>query len=287
MMRYLLNSFLLLLLAPWVGLKAQTQQSLERDWRNDRQKVTIMSYNIMNGFSNGTDTDRMERFVAWVKRENPDVLALNELCGFTAASLKELAASYGHPYVAIVKERGYPVGVTSKTPIQVVAREIEGYGHGLLHCKVLGLDLLATHLNPNDRAIRKKEADNIVNYINKNNLKHCLLLGDMNAHSPYEAKWSNRDQADYTVIATFMAAGLYDACFNFTAEEQRYSFPTPILVSAPKGIALREQQELLDYIFVSGTLWNSCVDAQIYNGAENDYLSDHYPVGISLLLPKK
>ena len=84
------------------GLNAQTSSSYERDWRTDRQKIKIISYNIMDGFSNGSDKDRIARFTAWVKEQSPDVLALNELCGFTEAKLKELAASYGHPYAAIV-----------------------------------------------------------------------------------------------------------------------------------------------------------------------------------------
>ena len=75
------------------GLNAQTSSTYERDWRTDRQKIKIISYNIMDGFSNGSDKDRIARFTAWVKEQSPDVLALNELCGFTEAKLKELAAS--------------------------------------------------------------------------------------------------------------------------------------------------------------------------------------------------
>ena len=37
------------------GLNAQTSSSYERDWRTDRQKIKIISYNIMDGFSNGSD----------------------------------------------------------------------------------------------------------------------------------------------------------------------------------------------------------------------------------------
>lgn len=284
--RYLFSSLLLLIISSFAGLTAQNKTSLERDWRNDRQKVKIISYNIMNGFSNRTDLDRMDRFVDWIKDEDPDVLALNELCGFTEASLKDFASRYGHPYVAIVKEKGYPVGITSKTPLKVIAKKVDGYGHGLLHCKVLGIDILSTHLNPNDRIIRKKEADNIVNYINENQLTDCILMGDMNAHSPYDASWEDSDQGDYAVIATFLAASLNDICFNFTPASERYSFPTRILVSSPKGTALRRQQELLDYIFITDNLRKNCVDAQIYNSPVNDYLSDHYPVGVSLFITK-
>lgn len=279
--------FLLVILLLPCTTAAQHNKTLERDWRTDRQKVNIISYNIMDGFNYGKDNDRIARFTAWVKEQSPDVLALNELCGFTEAKLKELAKGYGHPYVAIVKEEGYPVGITSKTPIKVIEKRVEGYGHGLLHCKILDMDFLVTHLNPSDRTKRKQEADNIVNYIKEHQLTHCLLMGDMNAHSPFDAPTMENDLEDYTVISTLMAAPLYDICYMFTNAEERYSYPTRILVSSPKGDALRKQQELLDYIFVSETLQPMCVDATLFNGTENDYLSDHYPVGISMLIPNK
>lgn len=286
MIRLINNSFLLFLLSLFVFTGANAQ-NLERDWRTDRQKIKIISYNIMDGFSNGADKDRIARFAAWVKEQSPDVLALNELCGFTEAKLKELAAGYGHPYAAIVKENGYPVGLTSKTPIQVIDRKIDGYGHGLLHCKVLNMDFLVTHLNPSDRLKRKQEADNIVNYITDNRLTDCLLMGDMNAHSPFDASWTDEHLENYAVISTFMAASLHDICYMFIADAQRYSYPTRILVSSPKGEALRRQQERIDFIFVTDSLRPNCVDAEIYNGSDTDYLSDHYPVGISMFIPKE
>ena len=286
MIRLINNSFILFLLSLFVFTSANAQ-NLERDWCTDRQKIKIISYNIMDGFSNGADKDRIARFTAWVKEQSPDVLALNELCGFTEAKLKELAAGYGHPYAAIVKENGYPVGLTSKTPIQVIDRKIDGYGHGLLHCKVLNMDFLVTHLNPSDRLKRKKEADNIVNYITDNRLTDCLLMGDMNAHSPFDASWTDEHLENYAVISTFMAASLHDICYMFTADAQRYSYPTRILVSSPKGEALRCQQERIDFIFVTDSLRPNCVDAEIYNGSDTDYLSDHYPVGISMFIPKE
>lgn len=289
-MKHLFNSrFTLFLLLVFIcsGIRAQNAQSLERDWRTDRQKIKIISYNIMDGFNNGADKDRITRFTAWVKEQSPDVLALNELCGFTEAKLKELAAGYGHPYVAIVKEDGYPVGITSKTPIQVVDRKIEGYGHGLLHCKVLNMDFLVTHLNPADRLKRKQEADNIIRYINSNQLINCLLMGDLNAHSPFDASWTDEHLEDYAVISSFMAASLHDICYMFTPDSQRYSYPTRILTSSPKGEALRRQQERIDFIFATDSLRPNCIDAQIYNGPDNDYLSDHYPIGISMFIPQE
>ncbi|WP_233567458.1 endonuclease/exonuclease/phosphatase family protein [Parabacteroides sp. AM58-2XD] len=149
------------------------------------------------------------------------------------------------------------------------------------------MDFLVTHLNPHDRLKRKKEADNIIDYINKNQLTNCLLMGDMNAHSPFDASWTDEHLKNYAVISTFMAASLHDICYMFTPDNQRYSYPTRILTSSPKGEALRRQQERIDFIFVTDNLRPDCVDAQIYNGPDNDYLSDHYPIGISMFIPKE
>ena len=280
---------LFLLLSVWgIGsLWAQDVRPLERDWRNDRQKIKVMSYNILDGFGWGCkDTARIVRLAAWIKGQNPDILGLNELCGFNEAMLRDFARLYGHPYVAIVKEEGYPVGITSKYPLEVVARKVEGYGHGLLHCKVLGLNVLATHLNPHKREIREQETRRIVAYMHDNQLQSCVLMGDMNAHSPFDASWKDRDLGDYTAISTFLAASLHDVCYMFTPDERRVTWPTPIGVGTPKGPYLREIQERLDYIFVTDDLRESCVDAEIHNGADTEYLSDHFPVSMSLLLPK-
>ena len=68
------NIFLMLLLSLFAtGAGAQQNDaSLERDWRGDRQKVRIISYNILDGFQHGQDKDRMARLTEWVKEQDPD-----------------------------------------------------------------------------------------------------------------------------------------------------------------------------------------------------------------------
>ena len=92
-------------------------KALERHWKPNVEKIQIISYNIFNGFDWRKDTERQERFIKWVINKDPEVLAMQELCGFTQESLSELAKEWGHMYAVIVKEGGYPVGLTSKKPI--------------------------------------------------------------------------------------------------------------------------------------------------------------------------
>ena len=81
---------------------------------------------------------------------------MTELVGFTEKNLGQLASEYGHKYYAIVKEEGYPVGITSNEPITVVKKQVEGFWHGMLHVKTHGLDIIVTHLSPHDWKFRLK-----------------------------------------------------------------------------------------------------------------------------------
>lgn len=291
----------LLLLLPMIG-RAQTETPQERpaDFR-------IISYNIWNGFEK--DTARRANFIKWVRQQDPDVLAMTELVGFTEKDLAELAAAYGHPYVSIVKEEGYPVGVSSKKPIEVVSKQVEGFWHGLLHVRTYGLDVLVTHLSPFEWKFRLKEAQAITGYIRENRLDSCLVMGDFNAYSPFDAdevekhtllyesmrewdagqqKYRNMrgDRFDYSVLSEFLSIGLADVCRMYVPAEKRTSFPSAFLYGwEHNDPRLKQKGERLDYILVSPALVPACVNGSIYNGEETEGISDHYPVGIDLTLP--
>lgn len=281
-------------------------QSLERYWKPNMEKVQIISYNIFNGFDWRKDTERQNRFVDWIKKQNPDVLAMQELCGFTQESLAELAKEWGHNYAVIIKEEGYPVGLTSKKPIVVKNKIIENCGHGLLHVESYGFDFLVTHLNPSDTKVRHREAKFILEYIENEKLDNFLLMGDMNAHSPMDAdfmdanatalsnKYGGKESKnliegrfDYSTISSFLSYPLIDVCRKYVAPNKRATFPTPILMNISKHKAIRsKEEERIDYIFMPVNLLDKVVDAHIFNEVETEYLSDHYPIGVELLLDK-
>lgn len=285
---------------------ANAQLPQERHWKKV-DKVRVMSYNILNGFDYGKDVERRSRLVAWVKEQDPEVIALQELCGFTQAKLEALAKEWGHPYAAIVKENGYPVGITSKEPIEVVQKLVAGYGHGLLHVRTYGFDFLVTHLNPQSTVKRRDEARRILDYARKNEIADFMLMGDMNSHSPFDAEYleshairlaakyggtasSNLSEGrfDYAPIATYLSYPLIDICRRYVAPEKRTSFPTPILMNISKHEAVRQQEEeRLDYIFATPGIAKMAVDGFVWKNETTQYLSDHYPIGIDLLVEKK
>lgn len=270
----------------------------------NRQALKVISYNIWNGFEK--EAARKARFVDWMNEQKPEIVALEELVEFTEKDLSELAASYGHPYVAIVKEEGYPVGLTSRQPIRVVKKQVEGFWHGMLHAQTYGLDIIVTHLSPFEWEYRLKEATAITQYIQDNKLEKCLVMGDFNAYSPFDAeevethtelrknmlRWDKKhpeygnmrgEQFDYSVLSEFLSAGFADPVKMFVPAHERMSYPAATLYEWRWGDPrLKMLGERLDYILVSPTLAPRCQQATVHNEEGLEGISDHYPVSLQL-----
>ncbi len=269
-----------------------------------KEKLRVISYNIWNGFEH--DASRRANFINWIKGQQPDILAMTELVGFTEKDLGQLASEYGHKYYAIVKEEGYPVGITSNEPITVVKKQVEGFWHGMLHVKTHGLDMIVTHLSPHDWKFRLKEAQMLTSYIQDNQLDNCMVMGDFNAYSPFDADWvethaqlienmqkwdaeqetyrNMRDgRFDYSVLSKFLSIGLTDICRLYVPADKRTTFPAAFLYGWQHGdTRLHGIGERLDYILVSPSLVSRCLDARIHNGIDTEGISDHYPVSVDL-----
>lgn len=275
------------------------------------QKIRVMTYNIMDGYDWGKDTVREKNAAEFIASEHPDVVALEELCGFTEAKLKAFAKKWGHNYAVILKENGYPVGITSDKPIIVKMKMIdEGLGHGMLHVITQGIDFFVVHLSPDYYQNRLKEAHLITTYMKyvlKREDSLYVVLGDFNSHSPFDAfldkerpmllkmyqrddaKGENNlmyDQYDYSVIATFLSYPLVDVCERMVAAKDRFSYPTPILLGHyRKPGQLVPTRERIDYILTSPGLAKVCSFATIVNSGVVDKLSDHFPVITDFTLP--
>lgn len=150
--------------------------------------LKVLSYNILEGMV--TDTTKGKKlFVEWVKDKNPDVLALQECNGFTQKTLEELAASYGHNYAVIVKESGYPVGVTSRFPILDIKKVNENMTHGFITANINGYNFCILHLNPHKHLKRRAEIAQILQTLALlHGEKNWLMMGDFNSLSPADSQ---------------------------------------------------------------------------------------------------
>ena len=85
--------------------------------------------------------------------------ALQELNGYTPEKLAEDAKFWGHKYSSLLKEDGFPTGITSRYPISNLKKEIDGYHHGMLSCKTRGIQIYNIHFHPGHWEIRHREVD--------------------------------------------------------------------------------------------------------------------------------
>lgn len=274
--------------------------------------LTVITYNIWNGFDWGNDTLRRKKLQQWVEKQNPSVVALQELCAYTPGKLKEDAKSWGHDYSVLLKTTGYSVGLTSESPILLKEKIREGLHHGALHCQTAGINFLVVHLHPGSIKRRREEAEILIGKLEeiKDENSKYIVLGDFNAHSPFDADLYDPDgyflnrlrkgnagkgidgniylnDLDYSVISSFLALPLYDVTRNYTTDmAERGSFPGRVLgpVNNETTEQLVSRLERIDYILASPEMKEKCIDAKVFNGEENWFLSDHYPVLAKFIL---
>ena len=113
------------------------------------ETLRFISYNILEGMKLDK-AQNFDNFVDWVKEKDPDFMALCECNAFTEESLTALAGRYGHPYAILCKESGFPVGLTSKYPIELRNRLLEDVPlwHGAIHTRIKDINVVVLHLYP-------------------------------------------------------------------------------------------------------------------------------------------
>jgi len=275
--------------------------------QENKNLFKIITYNIWNGYDWGKDEVRRAEVAQWICKQEPSIVALQELCNYTPKKLEEDAAAWGHTYSVLLKISGYSVGLTSKYPITVRERILDGLHHGALHCVVKGIDVFVIHFHPGSISFRRKEAaimlDKIASVREHN--QYYLVLGYFNSHSPFDADLYDPEgdllarlneghpdkgiedgnlsygDLDYSVMSALLAFPLMDVCRIHThGIEERGSFPGLVLgpVNHESEERLIARLERIDYILASPELSIKCTGAKVCNGKENHYLSDHYPV---------
>lgn len=257
--------------------------------------LRLISYNVWYGFTEVPE--RKTIWLAWMKEQDPDIVSLQELNGYTDQKLAEDARHYGHNYSALLKEEGFPTGITSRYPIEDIQRIKEGFHHGLLRVRIQGIYIYVIHLHPSNWEIRKSEINQILEDIEGlPSDSKVILAGDFNTFSPldsayyahgrlepffndrdllYKEKNLNHGQLDYSVIQEILDFGFIDfeASMRNTSHVFSGSFPTLIEKEGEHG-----DQRRLDYVFASKNLVNNVKSARIIANDSTNILSDHLPV---------
>ena len=264
--------------------------------------LKVITYNIWNGFDFRKDIDRKNGVIDWLVDQKPDVLALQELCGYNQETLLEDAKKWGHNHAVILKDNCHSVGLTSVRPIVIKEKVLDGLWHGMLHCETFGIDFFVVHLSPKDRDFRVKESNIIISKIASTDNGSFMVLGDFNSHSPFDGdidlvspeflerirmsdlnNTANNNlldgEFDYSVMSSFMSYPLIDVTQRFVGSQDRFTFPGEVLLKNYKSKeSLEKNRRRIDFIMVSRELAKKCVNSTVHNDKETGLLSDHYPV---------
>jgi exodeoxyribonuclease III len=263
---------------------------------SEKHKIfKVITYNVWNGFE--SQKERRNLFVQWAKQQNADVIAFQELNGFTQRSFSELAKTWGHPYTAICKETGYPVGISARYPISNIYKLFEGMHHGCLYAEVKGISFMILHFSPFSSAKRGQEAESVVQFLEQKKKLggQTIVLGDFNAFSASDSLFyseartkdsmivsqaknkvlqnlNRKNEIDYTVLSRFLNNGFYDS-FSLFHTSFQHSYPSNVYAAEPVSSRCR-----IDHLLISRKLKSHYKSLEIVRDAVTDTLSDHYPL---------
>ncbi|MBC8216537.1 MAG: endonuclease/exonuclease/phosphatase family protein [Candidatus Marinimicrobia bacterium] len=285
-----------------------TLVSIKKYTTDQTSQVRIITYNVWKGFEDAPK--RYSAFIEWMKEQNTDIVALQELKGYTNEQLQIEAKQWGHSYSILLETKtGYHLGVTSTKPISFIETIQDKMAHGLLHCKTFGIDIFVTHLSPFTYKERQNEVAFIAGEIKNTSNDKIIFLGDFNALSPkdsirYESTTlfqyfferdsiyennSNLNQGnlDYSVIGEIDNMGLIDLMDEFQP-----TFPTQCKFetnsfSKYSTEATQNISRQIDYIYASPSLVKHSTSAYVIDNEQTNMISDHFPLIAEFNFPKE
>ncbi|WP_316817391.1 endonuclease/exonuclease/phosphatase family protein [Pedobacter nyackensis] len=254
-----------------------------------QKEFKILSYNVLKGLQQ--DSLIHKEYFEWVKAINPDIVAYQEMNGFTQKSLEQFAAQYSHPYAIQSKLEGFPVALSSKYPIVNVKKVVDNMWHAFIYAKINGIHIFVIHFSPFNLQKKQEEVRNVLAHaaeIPAN--EKILIMGDFNSVSKRDAaEYSeamvkgmqerekkeahirnlNNGQIDYSVIDAVEKAGFKDT-FWLTNKKFVHSIPVVKYGKAnPKRI---------DFMFANQAIAKEVKSSVIIHDEHTDNMSDHYPV---------
>lgn len=276
-----------------------------RIFSDSRQTVKVLSYNVWEGFRQDggfySDSFIREKYVHWVGKLDPDIVAYQEMGGFSQGELEDFAKKYAHPFAVQLRDARYPVSLSSKYPIVNVQRVFDNMHHGYLYGISRGLHIFVVHFSSHSYQKRQKEVETVLAHAALlPDDEMIMILGDFNALSAGDSAYYteaylnerremeggrrhnlHEGNLDFSVIGLVEEAGFQDI-FKMHNDEFKTSVPTVTKV---------EQQgprkgSRIDFAFANPTLARHVVHADIIHDEDTHIISDHYPVYFEIRFPE-
>lgn len=244
---------------------------------------------------------RGERLIAFLHRENPDVVCLQELKCIDEAFPYETIQSLGY-HAAVFGQKAYNgVALLSREAPQNIRRGFED-GNADAAARFIGATIRGIHIYsayiPNGQAVGSEKYayklewfSRLKKYLEKNHTPsdRTLLAGDFNVapeprdvHDP--ALWEGKilfSEPERHALLQVCGTGLADTFRKHHAEGNLYSWWDYRDLGFPKNKGLR-----IDFILATPPLMEVCTEARIDRDERKGTLpSDHAPVIASFKLP--
>ena len=238
----------------------------------------IVNWNVLYGFNHKKS---VKQGANWIKNQAADVVALQELNGHNQVGFKELAAEWRHDHAAILKKEGFPVGLTSNQPIEVIERRVKDFHHGYLHCKTHGIHFFVVHFWPGKYWEVDWILDKTAPLIERG--EKIIILGDFNGNSRKDEDFlianATLRKRDYTFVDKVEAKGFVDIVHKHDPKA-KISQPSPITI--PRWTKDMEELKLkryrIDFVFADKSFAEQSHSGTISLGREIETISDHYPI---------
>jgi len=232
--------------------------------------MRLLTWNILNGGG-----DRLDAIAAVIKRESPDLLALQELRGFDRRRIATLADSFGMTAHLAPSVFGQAVAVLVRPPLRIGrARSVTWRLHHAAAAVTVGpLTVVSTHLNPWSGYRRYREATWLAARYRRGQV---LIAGDLNACSPSDDPDPDEQRSDPRAIGALDAAGLIDL-WRLAGSGPGATVPTA------SGIGTSFRPMRIDYVFGTPAVVPRVREVRVLRGGEIERASDHYPVVVELM----
>lgn len=250
--------------------------------------MKIVSWNV-----NGLRSVSKKGFGDWLKKENPDVVCLQEIKAQKEQLTSELLKPKGYySFINSAQKKGYSgVLVYSKVkPISVVRKlgisRFDNEGR-ILELKYKSFTLINFYL---PHGGRKKENlkykldvyAKLINKLKRNNSKKLIIIGDFNiAHEEIDLERPKQNHKNIMFtdeerkqISNIVDIGFIDTFRKFNNKGSNYTWWPYMRNARQRNLGWR-----IDYCFVSSNLKNRLTKAFILPKITG---SDHCPIGINI-----
>ncbi len=247
-----------------------------------QSEIKILQYNILEGFKG--DSLLQNQYIDWVEKINPDIIAYQEMNGFTQRKLENFASRYGHDYAILLKTEGYPVALSSKFPILSVQKVIDNMQHGYIYAQTANLHIFVIHFSPHQWTIREAEIRQILAQaalLPQN--ERILITGDFNSYSPSDsAVYDNDRLRSYALYEekNKHIQNLKNGKFNYSVIESVEKTGYKDLLRQFHTVFIQSSvgsRQRIDFMFGNKALTKAAISNEIIIDTSTKQLSDHYP----------